>query len=143
MLKAENGILLLHNSPEFLTEGEEKALDIIYSVLKEFDIESANIHVERRSENYLSLVAFEHYDFIRFKIGKRSKWISVSLSPTDRITLAEDKRFFNVKNKRQLHWKTELFSVEYLENCKDLIQRAYHNAERSYSMTWNCERTKK
>lgn len=121
--------------PLELTDAENDALNIVYKALSDLDIESAEIHAERKSSKYLSIVAFEHYDFIRLKIGEKSKWISVFLSPQDRSDLFNDKRFSNFKNKNQIHWKITIQSIEQLEDHKDLIHRAYTSAKWSHEIS--------
>lgn len=121
--------------PLTLTEEEQHSIDIIYRTLAGLDTGSAEIHAERRSVNYLSIVAFSDYDFIRLKIGERSKWFSVFLSPTDRSELADDVRFADVSNKKQLHWKIKLSRTEDLGKYTDLFQRAFASAKWSYEET--------
>lgn len=120
------------NKPLNLTPGEEIALEIVFSALSDIVDEEADLHAERRSDNYFSVVAFEHYDFMRIKIGDRAKWFTVSLSPSDRLELADDERFSKVKNKNQLHWKVPLNSPEQLNEHFDLIQKAYLFAKLSH-----------
>lgn len=132
---AEDGTPLVRSSfdkPLNLTPEENIALDIVFDTLKDIASENAELHAERRSDNYLSIVAFEHHDFMRIKIGDRSKWFTVALSPSDRIDLAQDARFAKVKNKNQLHWKVSLSAVEGLKQHSDLIQKAYLAAKWSH-----------
>lgn len=126
---------IIFEKPLNLTDAETSAIDLIYRALSELETSTADIHVERRSTNYLSIVAFSDYDFIRLKIGERAKWFSVSLSPKDRSELASDPRFSGVSNKRQIHWKVNLLSIEDLIKHADLLQRAFHAACWSYEKT--------
>lgn len=115
-----------------LTDAETSAIDLIYGALAELETSTADIHVERRSTNYLSIIAFSDYDFIRLKIGEKAKWFSVFLSPKDRSELANDPRFSGVPNKKQIHWKINLSSIEDLTKYADLLQRAFHAANWSH-----------
>ena len=121
--------------PLALADEEQSAIDIIYKAFSGLATDSAEIHAERRSTNYLSIVAFSDYDFIRLKVGERSKWFSVFLSPTDRSELENDIRFAGVPNKRLLHWKVKLSRTEELSEHTDLFQRAFAAAKWSYEKT--------
>lgn len=118
-----------------LTDAEKSAIDVIFKAFSEQEISSAEIHPERRSTNYLSIVAFSDYDFIRLKMGEKAKWVSVFLSPKDRSELASDVRFAGVSNKKQIHWKVSLSTVEDLEKHVDLFQLAFSSASWSYQKT--------
>lgn len=118
-----------------LTPDEQRAIDIVYEALTTLSTEDADIHVEQKSTNYLSVVAFEVYDFLRLKIGEKAKWFSIatySFSKADRSDLSEDIRFATVENKKQNHWKISLASAEQLKEYQDLIQRAYAAAKQSH-----------
>lgn len=125
----------IFEKPLALTPEEELAVDIIYKALSDSEIDAAEIHAERRSTNYISIVAFFDYDFIRLKIGTRSKWFSVFLSLTDRVELANDVRFSNISNKQQIHWKVSFSEIEQLEKHTDLFKRAFTAAKWSYEKT--------
>lgn len=134
----ENGAIYSSNifeKPLDLTAEEKSAIDLIYKALSELETSTAHIHVERRSTNYLSIVAFSDYDFIRLKIGERAKWVSVFLSPKDRSELKNDVRFANISNKKQSHWKINLSCTEDLIKHADLFQRAFSSASWSYEKT--------
>lgn len=132
---SENGISFVHssfNKSLNITLEEEITFELVLLALADLAVDDASIHAERRSDNYLSIVAFEHHDFMRIKIGTHAKWFTVSLSPSDRADLADDKRFAKVKNKNQLHWKVALSSVDQLKEHFDLIQKAYLGAKWSH-----------
>ena len=89
------------------------------------------IHLERRTDSYLTIVVCGVYDFCRLKIGKRSMWVSVALSPNDRKLFFDDIRFSNELHKNQFHWKIKLSSVDDLRSSLDLIQKSYFCAVES------------
>lgn len=112
-----------YNADAVLTDLEKKAIDIIASKFEEFSIDFSNIKASRRSENYLSLIAENDFDFCRIKAGNRSCWFSIhSLNLND--TLKNDSRFDEC-NKKLVHWKIKLSSVDDLEEYADLILESY------------------
>lgn len=120
-----------------LSEGEKAAIHLIKGILEDEVGDFSNFSLERRSANYLSIVYCKDYDFIRLKIGTRSMWISFYFSTDDRHELANDKRFNKLKNKNVLHWKTNLASIDQLEEYSDLIIRSYHAALWSFAKSKN------
>lgn len=135
-----NGSVFLRNSLRKdldLAQEEQRAIDIVYEALVELGIEDADIHAEQRSANYLSVVAFGVYDFLRLKIGEKSKWFSISsfsFQKSELDELSKDARFADVKNKRQNHWKVKLESTEQLSENRDLIQKAFLATKRVYEI---------
>lgn len=126
----ENGISVCNSmnrryDPVELSEEERRAIEIIEAAVSSEPNSHDPIHLERRTDKYLTVVVCGVYDFCRVKIGKRSMWVSVSLSPTDRELFLTDARFANELNKNQIHWKIALASVDSLKNCSDLIQKSY------------------
>lgn len=101
-----------------LNSDEEAALKIISSFLPN---ELLNyVSVERRSKNYVSMFCGVN-DFLRFKYSARSKWLSLRL-PHDVAALNVDNPLFSAQsNKKQLHWRGNLCSLEDLELFKEFI----------------------
>lgn len=111
--------------PVVLSDDEQQAVKIIEESVAYAVDTSEPIHLERRTDNYLTVVVCGVYDFCRVKIGKKSKWVSVSLSPSDRELFFNDTRFSSETNKNKFHWKIALSSVDDLKNCSELIQKSY------------------
>ena len=112
-----------YNAEAVLTDLEKTAIDMIASKFDEFSVDFSKIKVCRRSENYLSLVAENEFDFCRIKAGARSNWFSIhGLQLSDDIK--QDKRFESV-NKKLVHWKVLLSDVSDFKSNSDLILESY------------------
>lgn len=81
---------------------------------------AASVVVERRSDNYLSVVCGNN-DFLRFKLTTRTKWLSLNLPFDIRDQYKEDPLFEAQNKKSAIHWKAALSSVSDVEKYKDLI----------------------
>jgi len=112
--------------PVTLTNDESEAVNIISASLS--DVLSEAIHLERRTDAYLTLVVCEYCDFCRLKISQRSKWFSVATWPKNPSELIESGWPEPVNDKKQCHWKYKLVSVDDLKNYSDLILQSYKNA---------------
>lgn len=71
-----------------------------------------------------SLVTRKVYDFARLKVGKKTMWFSVALSPADQKKYAADPRFASAK-KNQFHWKVPFSALSELNGDGDLFHCAY------------------
>ena len=112
-----------YNADAELTEVEQIAINIIISQFEEFSVDFSKIKICRRSDNYLSLVAENEFDFCRIKAGTRSSWFSIhGLNLSD--DLKNDSRFDEC-NKKIVHWKIKLSTIEELEDYVDLILESY------------------
>lgn len=105
-----------------LSPEESAAVHLIFEALGEA-VSEAGIHVERRTDKYLSIVAYDVYDFCRVKIGKKVMWMSLSLPSEMKRT--DDPRFEAGQKKNIRHWKIPLQNVSDIFNSKDLIQAAF------------------
>lgn len=105
-----------------LSPEESAAVHLIFEALGEA-VSEAGVHVERRTDKYLSIVAYDVYDFCRLKIGKKVMWMSISVPPEMKRT--DDPRFEVGQKKNIRHWKIPLQSLSDISNCKDLIQAAF------------------
>jgi len=126
----ENGISVYssedrRNEPVVLSEEEHQAVEIIETALSALPNLHEPIHLERRTDKYLTVITCNVWDFCRVKLGKRSNWVSLSLSPSDCELFFNDLRFSNELNKNQRHWKIALSCIDDLKGCSDLIQKAY------------------
>lgn len=113
------------NQPVSLSEGETSAINEIYKILSEAHVAAPLTHLERRSDNYLTLVAFKNIDFLRIKIGKKSSWFSVDIYNIKDKFLC-DPRLQQVKNKNQRHWKISISSFTDISIYADIIVAAYN-----------------
>ena len=100
-----------------LTELEESALETIYSLLSN-DVDLSKMHLEKNADAYTSLFYGEYNDFLRFKISDRTKWISIRMAPCDRENNLDNPLFVAQKNKKQLHWKSKIDSIDDLSQFK-------------------------
>ncbi len=109
---------------EPLTDLEEKAVQIINSILADAGMDPSDVHTERRAGSYLTLVCGENRDFCRVKMGSRSVWFSLDLWHHT-SAIKDDPRLANVNNKNQRHWKIPLCVVDDLREYSDFIVLAY------------------
>ncbi len=121
------------NAPVNLSTGEKEAVDIILRAIENAGFPTDKIHLERRTENYLTIVAFDVFDFCRIKIGTKAKWISLDFSKEDRELLGEDPRLDIIKSPHLLHWKLPLDDVSDISRYTDFIVHSYQ---------WSGEREK-
>lgn len=106
-----------------LTPQEEQAVKIVVDSIG--DKLTSEIHLERRTDNYLTVVVGQEFDFCRIKAGEKSTWFSLSLPSKERKELALDPRLSVVANKNLVHWKIPLTSIDKLDNYSDLILKSY------------------
>lgn len=112
-----------YNTDAELTDLEKNAIYIISSKFEEFSVDFSKIRICRRSENYLSLVADNEFDFCRIKAGIRSNWFSIhGLNLPD--NLKNDSRL-NECNKKLVHWKVKISTIDELNDYADLILESY------------------
>lgn len=112
------------NQPIILSEDEERALKIISGFLQDTGFPLNDLHLERRSEDYLSIFLSDNFDFCRVHLGLKSKWISLRFFSKDAEEIKDDARLNTVKNKHQMHWKIPVASIEDIAEYGDLIQRS-------------------
>lgn len=142
-----DGTVTVNHSPNdrrniTLTDDECAFFDALQKGLEAAGVDLSHIHLERRSDNYLSVVAYDHYDFVRFHVGLRSSWFSVWVAGEHRKDLLEDLRFSAQKNKRQLHWKVQVHDISDIAQCYDLLQLAYQSMLESKSHSISSNQTK-
>lgn len=122
-----NNTLSKRYKPVTLSTDEETAVTIILNIISNVGISNDNIHLERGTASYLSVVIFDVYDFCRIKIGQKSKWFSILMDKDCCKLFSDDERLSVVSNKNQLHWKIPLSTVNDLNSYADIIQRSYCN----------------
>lgn len=99
-------------------ENELKVIKIVLSFLPP-DV-SRCITLERRSKNYISMF-YGANDFLRLKYSLKTKWISLRLPHELSIANISNPLFAAQSNKKQLHWRANLDSLDDLISLKDFI----------------------
>lgn len=110
-----------------LTPYEAAALHAIYSACGDL---ANHFHLERRSNDYLTIVAGKNYDFCRVKATARALWLSLDVAADDRQR--DDSRFACINNSGVRHWKFPLSSVADVAAYADLI---LHSASAALAAT--------
>lgn len=124
------------SSPE-LNSFESKAVELIINILQSHNINIEHLKIERRTENYLTLLTDDSEnsigkDFCRIKTTSRVLWIALELCEFVE-ELKNDPRLENVKNKTQRFWKITLSSIDDLNIYADLICLSFkNNANRKF-----------
>ena len=104
-----------------INDSERFIADHFIAVINSRD-PSANLSVERRSDNYLSLCSGQ-YDFLRFKYSDRARWLSIDAIPAG---IDENDPLFSAqKNKRQRHWKAIITDLSALSAFDEYVYSAY------------------
>ena len=82
-IKFENGEISVSSSESrknedvVLTAAESRAAEIVGEALVDIGVSSSDIRYKRNSQNYLSVVTHDVYDFLRIKAGEKSNWFTV------------------------------------------------------------------
>lgn len=113
------------NQSVLLSEYEQEFLNTIFEILDnaEFDIDI--IYLERRTNNYLSLVINNDIDFLRVKITDRTKWFSLDMWWSNKGEYDKDERISSDVNKKQRHWKFKFNCFDDIVSYQDLICNSY------------------
>lgn len=106
--------------PIVLTDFEKEATDIIIDIMNKSKMNPEHLKLERRTDNYLSYILPEDYDFLRIKVTNRTKWFSIDSWKTFDTT-SNDSRFNSVENRSIRHWKFKLNNINDLYSFSDLI----------------------
>lgn len=106
--------------PAVLNEEEKCFINIALKNILNNDTYKNRISIDKRSQNYTTVSLDENYDFLRFKIGVKSKWFSIWPAPQDK----KDDRFNIVQKKNIVHWKVPISVIEDIENYIDLIDNS-------------------
>lgn len=112
--------------PAVLTEEEKRFINIALKNILNDDTYKNRISIDRRSQNYATVSLDENYDFLRFKIGVKSKWFSIWPAPQDK----KDDRFNVVQKKNIIHWKVPINVIEDTDNYIDLIDNSAEYADK-------------
>lgn len=108
-----------------LTPLEQDAVNAILSFFPTDQL--SQIHLEKRSDSYTSMVHGERNDFLRFKLTDRTKWISVRLTPSDADANISNPLFAAQSNKNMAHWKAKISKVSDISQFKTFILNAAYN----------------
>lgn len=106
-----------------LSNSEILGVSTILDALSKYDVSQESISLERRSDNYLSIIAGDD-DFLRLKMGVNSKWFSIRITKE----FKQDNRLADVTNKNQFHWKVPIDSEQDLYLYSDIIYASYLRA---------------
>ena len=109
---------------------QEKVIADHFITLVQENHPSTPLHLERRSENYLSL-CYNRLDLVRFKYTERTKWISIDALLAK--VSADNPLFEAQKNKRVRHWKAKLENLAILSDFDDIVVTACKNIPDSYN----------
>ena len=115
--------LYKHDADAELTILEKKAVSFIRSEFEKRDIDFDCIRFRRRSNDYLTLLSPNDYDFCRLKTTERVTWFTVFAAQLPE-EIKNDSRF-NGNKKTLLHWKVKLQSLDDLKNNSDLIADSF------------------
>ena len=104
--------------PIEMTKEEQMAYLIIESSVNQ------SVIPEKRSDNYITLLTKNGFDFCRIKFTQRTAWFSLDMwsCPSQ---VQNDQRLSNVKNKKQRHWKIIVSSPEDVSLYGDIIYNSY------------------
>lgn len=103
-----------------LTSDEETLLETVCLFIADH-VDVSMLGIEKRSNDYTSIIYGGMNDFLRFKYTSRTKWISLRLPISLQKENENNPLFSAQKNKRQLHWKASLSSLDDLEALKPFI----------------------
>ena len=84
-------------------------------------VDLSDLRLDKRSDNYTSLIYGEYNDFLRFRLSARTKWLSLRLPSDIKASNMDNSLFDAQKNKKQLHWKAKLNSLKDVAIFKDFI----------------------
>lgn len=120
-LDLKNGVFFFGEPEKELNPSiyEQEAYKFILNLIcNQRDCE--NLSLERRSDDYLSIVIGE-YDFLRFKLTDRTKWLSVLIPPNLKSKYFDSPLFKEQKNKNQIQWKSKFNDISELGHYKQVI----------------------
>lgn len=99
-----------------VSDYEAEALSIISEILAKH----GTFRIERRSENYLTLIAGRCGDFCRLKTTEHVTWITLDMCVCSE-SIRNHKQFDNINNKNIRHWKISLLNNDDIRNYSDFI----------------------
>lgn len=103
-----------------LTDLEKNAYYTIIKLLTGC-VDISKVTMKQMSNNYTSLFYGDYNDFLRFKLTKRTKWISIRISEKDAMANENNPLFSAQQNKRQFHWKASINDVSDIYLFKQFI----------------------
>ena len=111
-----------------LTNDEQLFYDSILKPLFDNPELKSHLLIDKRSDNYKTVSYAINHDFLRFKIGVRSKWFSIFPNPEDK----NNPLFECVKNKRVAHWKIPFQDINDVQTYYGLIENAAYFAKMNF-----------
>ena len=120
-LDLDNGVFFFGEPIKELNPSiyEQEAYKFIFNLICN-QRECENLLLERRNDDYLSIVIGE-YDFLRFKLSDRTKWLSVLIPPILKSKYVDSPLFKEQKNKNQIQWKSKFNDISELNNYEQVI----------------------
>ncbi len=122
-ISLENGKLSISSSFEKelnMSPLEREASEVFISLICD-SVDCSKVRIERKSDSYISMIYGEYNDFLRFKISKNTKWLSIRLCKEDSINNINNPLFEAQTNKKQLHWKSKFSSLADLPKYKSFL----------------------
>lgn len=109
-----------NKQPVCLNDEEQEFIDNVFSFLAS-SVDISDLRLDKRSDNYTSLIYGEYNDFLRFRLSAHTKWLSLRLPSDVKADNMNNPLFDAQKNKKQLHWKAKLNSLEDVSSFKEFI----------------------
>lgn len=103
-----------------LNESEVMLANSVIDLLSD-SLDSSKICLKPYSTKCATLVYGECNDFLRFRYTKKTKWISICMPHHLLKVYRDDARFSAQKNKKNLHWKAKITSIDDIKEFKDLM----------------------
>ncbi len=103
---------------------EVSACQFFIDRLVERGKEIEKFKIEHRASDYTSLVYDGYNDFIRIKLTDNVSWVSIALSREDQNKYMNDPLFDSQRNKNQRHWRSDLDSIDQLQQYVDMAENA-------------------
>lgn len=106
-----------------MTKEEELICNKVIELLSD-ERDKSKFGIEERTDNYTTLMYCDN-DFFRVKFTNNVSWISIRLAKQDKNE--NDERFNAQKNKKQSHWKANIYSINDINNFKNELLNACIN----------------
>lgn len=87
-----------HKQPVCLNDEEQEFIDMVFSFLAS-RVDLSDLRLDKRSDNYTSLIYGEYNDFLRFRLSARTKWLSLRLPSDIKASNMDNSLFDAQKNK--------------------------------------------
>lgn len=119
------------NAQAELSDVEQDLYDAVIAALNGV-LPDGELRPVRRSDDYVSvLYRREDNDFLRFKASPRTLWVSIAMTPDMIKRLQTDERFDAQKNKKTIHWKSKLDSIQAVDALADVMAESAISYDRN------------